>query len=321
MLTKAAWTPANLVRSASCRTSNSRVYISKPATRANNGFTPSGHTGSGGTTPVGRSHTSRIDAAHSSLACLRIVVRGVLGIWDLGTGRTGDACALALAVALVPLVWPRCHWCCLGTGATGLALATSVPFVLLRHVPALQALWLQALRTARAAPMASMADAGTIGGAAGKNGGCVGGAAGGACWPSGKRCVWWHRCWFSGSTGGASGRLGLLDLEDESLPARSRLCTACALGSNNSNNSHCRCDAIFISQQFLEPQLIWHIYICMHMGDSDREIVSFRLCVRAAWLPGGIRAQIVLESFFFFCYAEFSFFPCVAGRFPFLSPM
>ena len=227
MLTKSAWTPANLVRSASCRTSNSRIYISKPATRANNGFTPSGHAGSGGITPLGCSHTSRHAATHSCLldaACLRIVVRGVLGIWDLGTGDlgTGDACALA--TALVPLVWPLrwCHWCCLGTGATGLALATAVPFVLLLHVPALQALWLQALRTARAAPMASRADAGTIGGAAGKNGGCVGGAAGGACWPSGKRCVWWHRCWFSGSTGGASGRLGLLDLEDESLPARAR---------------------------------------------------------------------------------------------------
>jgi hypothetical protein len=31
------------------------------------------------------------------------------------------------------------------------------------------------------------------------------------------------------------------------------------VGSNNSNNSHC--DAIFISTQFLEPKLIWHIYM------------------------------------------------------------
>jgi len=182
----------------------------------------------------------------------------VLVIWDLGTGDlgTGDACDLATAL--------QCHG---AVAALGLALETGAAgdrLVFLLHVSALQALWLQALRTARAAPMASRAGASTIGGAAGKNGGCVGGAAGGACWPSGKRCVWWHRCWCSGSTGGASGRLGLLDLEDESLPARLRLCPACALGSNSSNNSHC--DAIFISQRFLEPKLIWHIYICMHMG-------------------------------------------------------
>ena len=32
-------------------------------------------------------------------------------------------------------------------------------------------------------------------------------------------------------------------------------------------------------------------------GDSDREIVSFRSCVRAVWLPGGIRAQMTPGSF------------------------
>ena len=259
MLCKSAWTPANLARSISCRASSTRIYVSSPATSANNGLTFSVRImcSIDGITPSGCGGITALTLVLVGHACLMDAACALH--WDL---ETGGACDLATGAACDLATGDACD-----LATTGLTLATGAKSLL--DVPALEALWLQALRTARAEPMASMADAGTIGGAAGnvfhvrETGGCVGGAAGGACWPSGKRCVWWHRCWFSGSTGGASGRLGLLDLEDESLPARARLCTACALGSNNSNNSH---DAIFISKQFLEPKLIWHIYICMHMG-------------------------------------------------------
>jgi len=265
MLCKSAWTPANLARSISCRASSTRIYVSSPATSAANGLTLSVRImcSIDGITPSGCGGITALTLVLVGHACLMDAACALH--WDLGTGgacdlATGAACDLATGAACDLATGDACD-----LATTGLTLATGAKSLL--DVPALEALWLQALRTARAEPMASVADAGTIGGAAGnvfhvrETGGCVGGAAGGACWPSGKRCVWWHRCWFSGSTGGASGRLGLLDrvdLEDESLPARLR--TACAVGSNNSarNNSH---DAIFISKQFLEPKLIWHIYM------------------------------------------------------------
>jgi len=70
--------------------------------------------------------------------------------------------------------------------------------------------------------------------------------------------------------------------------------------------------------------IIWHITHQLQMsevgGDSGREIVSFRSCVRAVWLPGGIRAQILPGAFPFsllsrrvfpfpLCGRAFSLFP------------
>ena len=64
------------------------------------------------------------------------------------------------------------------------------------------------------------------------------------------------------------------------------------------------------------------VYIYRRLGgDSDREIVSFRSCVRAVWLPGGIRAQIRGGAFPFSLLARRVFpFP-LCGRACSLFPM
>ena len=63
--------------------------------------------------------------------------------------------------------------------------------------------------------------------------------------------------------------------------------------------------------------------VCIHRrlgGDSDREIVSFRSCVRAVWLPGGFRSQIVYPPFPFSLWPRRVFpFP-LCGRACSLSP-
>jgi hypothetical protein len=136
-------------------------------------------------TPLGCSQTSRLAATQSRLADAAFATKrsrcGVAAC-DLGTG---DACDLATALPRHGAVHVAALGLALETGATA-AAALRLPLPLPHcAATALPALWLQALRTARAAPQASRADGATMGGAAGKNGGT-----GGACWRSGKRGVW-----------------------------------------------------------------------------------------------------------------------------------
>ena len=102
----------------------------------------------------------------------------------------------------------------------------------------------------------------------------------------------------------ASGASELLSASED-VSVRARL-PAYAIGSN-SKNAHCH--AHFISQLFLEPKWIWHIYICMHMGwlRPGNRFVSF---VRARGLVARWNSSSNPGR-------EFSLFPFGPLSFPF----